>query len=80
MILYFCVAENSSSPATAIPVNAVDAEQQQQRMTIAADKEIAGVDENGNCSGKESSHNEDSDFPERYGTFLCLCYFKDYSK
>ncbi|KAJ9685528.1 hypothetical protein PVL29_017534 [Vitis rotundifolia] len=58
--------ENCSSPATAIPVNAVAAEQQQQTVTTAAEKEVTGIDENGNGngSGKESSHNEDSDLPE----------------
>ena len=67
--LYSFVAENCSSPATAIPVNAVAAEQQQQTVTTAAEKEFTGIDENGNGTGKESSHNEDSDLPERYGTF-----------
>ncbi|RVW40712.1 Zinc finger CCCH domain-containing protein 53 [Vitis vinifera] len=56
--------ENCSSPATAIPVNAVAAEQQQQTVTTAAEKEFTGIDENGNGTGKESSHNEDSDLPE----------------
>lgn len=66
--MYSFVAENCSSPATAISVNAVAAEQQ-QTVTTAAEKEVAGIDENGNGSGKESSHNEDNDLPERYMTF-----------
>ncbi|KAL6327582.1 hypothetical protein AAG906_021873 [Vitis piasezkii] len=41
-------------------VNAVAAEQQQQTVTTAAEKEFTGIDENGNGTGKESSHNEDS--------------------